>query len=766
MDYKNLNRTSIPDAEESIYLDPRINAEQDEFDDYITSQENNKNYVDIYRREHCKINRLSLMVWGDSKAGKTSLVDRFTNSTHSKSKNNHSLRIVECVVSKTETGNTWNIPKDPFYQRVYQEFLVKFSPESSVYQSRSVIHDLEMKIWEVSKDYGAYNSHKLFLAPSSVCLLVLNVGNGLHEGGPVESTRSPLESLDHWLHMIDMCASNDINEYHSECAIIVLTHTDLIDEAQRERKIEEYKKEIIAHVQSKHTCKYVHPTVFALGDHNMHDNELYRLQNIVVEKFESNPCEGTGGMPWSWLKLEAGIQKFFVEKDRRYLSLKQLVFTVRKSYGMSMEDLKLFLQFHLRYRNLIFDKSALGILDSVCNTKGAFHMITDPLLIDEAFSVVTSLWDQTNLTETSLHLQRRIDLDAKQYLIALSTLEYLCKLNNINVAGVTDLANLLTNFNLLIPQRNLDENHAERKYIVPVVMSSFVGDPVYNIFREPVNLRPLIYWFDQSPDLQYKKVSGFNMSDLFCKLVSFWKEIKINTKAFHQPWKMLHMHSDAAAFRCGPRGQFLVHVTCQSCAIVVKLACIPNSRPANAGNLIPQIRWFIEGGIQVVVEDIFPGLQCSVCVSPCDAIRFECLSRLGDVGSDIDQLEFAICAIHGKTLDPNTFSRWFCFDSKQENLQSESSKLRQQQKDIKKLKKLSRNIGNKSTLESSALALYVTPQQVDRRMTDSHRDFEGATFDVLYRDWYLRDDKFLTEGSPKLTKLQSAMDEVSLGVYK
>ena len=449
MDNTILNRTSILDAEENIYLDPRINAEQDEFDDYIRSQENNKNYVDIYRREHCKINRLSLMVWGDSKVGKTTLVDRLTNSTHSESGN--SLRIVECAVSKNETENTWNIPKDPFYQRVYQEFLVKFSPESSnlsndIYRAPSVIHDLELKIWEVSKDYGAYNSHKVFLAPSSVCLLVLNVGNGLHEGGPGESTRSPLESLDHWLHMTDMCASNDINEYHLECTIIVLTHTDLIDGTQRERKIEEYKKEIIAHVQSKHTCKYVHPTVLALGDHNRHDNELHRLQNLVVEKFELNPCEGADRMPWSWLKLEAGIQKFFVEKDRRYLSLKQLIFTVRKSYGMSMEDLKLFLQFHLRYRNLIFNKSALDILDSVCNTKGAFHMITDPLLIDETFSVVTSLLDQPNLPELSLHLQQRINLDAKQYLITLSTLEYLCKLNNINVASVTDLANVLTDF--------------------------------------------------------------------------------------------------------------------------------------------------------------------------------------------------------------------------------------------------------------------------------------------------------------------------------
>ena len=711
------------------------------------------------------------MVWGDSKAGKTRLVDRLTNSTHSESGNG--LRIVECAVLKNEMGITWYIPEDPFYQRVYQECDARFLPQGSknshvskqndsIDQTPTGITDLEVKIWDVSGIDAIYNSHKVFLAPSSVCLLVLNVENGLREVPEGDyAQRTPLESLDHWLHMIDMCASHDKNEDHSECAIIVLTHTDLIDGAQRDRTIQEYKNQIIEHVQSKHTCKYVHPTVFDLGNHDKSGKELHTLQRAITEKFESNHYTGVHANPWSWLKLEAGILKFFAEKERKYLSLKQLVFTVKKSYGMSMENLKSFLQFHLRYRNFIFDESALDILDNVYDTNVS-HMITEALLIDEAFSAITSLWDQRNLLELNLHLRQRINLDAKQHLIALSSIAHLCKLNSINAVRFEDLAKLFVNFNLLIPYKSLDENHTEKKFIVPTVMSSCVGNPVYNIFREPVNLGPLIYWFDQSPDLQYKEVSGFNISVLFCKFVSVWEKMALEKQA----WKLLHMHSNAAAFRVGPQGQILAHITCQSCAIVLKLACIPNSMPENPGNLISQIRWLIEGGIQDVIKDVFPGLQCSVCVSPCGAIKYECLTRLGNVGSNINQLHFAICTIHGKTLNPDTFSRWFGPDSALQNLGRESLKRKQTQKDIKRLKKLSQNIGNKSTLESLALALYVTPQQVDRRMTDSHRDFEGATFDVLYKDWYLRDDGFLTDGSPKLTKLQLAMDEVSLGVYK
>ena len=112
----------------------------------------------------------------------------------------------------------------------------------------------EVKIWDVSSNWGAHNSHKVFLSPSSVCLLVLNVGNGLHtrvrNTCGSERPMSLLESIDHWLQMIDLCTNHDKSEDHSECAIIVLTHTDLIDEAQRERKIEEYRKEIIEHSQT------------------------------------------------------------------------------------------------------------------------------------------------------------------------------------------------------------------------------------------------------------------------------------------------------------------------------------------------------------------------------------------------------------------------------------------------------------------------------------------------------------------------------------
>ena len=260
---------------------------------------------------------------------------------------------------------------------------------------------------------------------------------------------------------------------------------------------------------------------------------------------------------------------------------------------------------------------------------------------------------------------------------------------------------------------------------------------------------PLIYWFDQSPDFNYKGVSGFNTSDFFCKLVSAWKELAIED----QTWELLHMHSDAAAFRVGPQGQIMARITCYSCAIVLKLTCIPHSMPENPGNIIPKIRWFVEWGIQVFMKEVFPGLQCTVCVSPCDDIRYECLSRLGDVRSEINQLRYAICRVHQKKLPPDTFCRWFSPDLGQQNLVRETFRRRQEQKDMRKIKALAKKIGTKSTLESLAMALYVSQERIDIRMTNSQRDFEGATFDVLWKDWYRNIPGYLTEGSDKLHQL-------------
>ena len=319
-----------------------VDAETAKFQDYVSLKEIDQNYVELYRNEHCEIHWLCLMVFGDSGTGKTTLIHRLLNKPGSESTNTGKLEVTDCIISGTDTPDpVWKIPRCTFHERVKENFHLKFPDamsEGGLRQSWVEIGNaglmenssLEVKIWDVSSNWGAYNSHKVFLTPSSVCLLTLNVGYGLQtplrNDSDNERSMSPLESLDHWLQMIDMSTNYDNIEYHLECTIIVLTHTDLIDEAHRERTIEEYKEKIKEHVQSKYTCKYVDPTIFVVGNSEIALRELRNeialreLRKAIVDKGKSILQSFEKKRPLLWLKLQSDIGMFCQEKRQKYMA--------------------------------------------------------------------------------------------------------------------------------------------------------------------------------------------------------------------------------------------------------------------------------------------------------------------------------------------------------------------------------------------------------------------------------------------------------------
>ena len=638
-----------------------VDAETAKFQDYVSSKEIDQNYVELYRKEHCEIHWLCLMVFGDSGTGKTTLIHRLLNKPDSESTNTGKLEVTDCIISGTDTPDpVWKIPRFTFHERVKENFQLKFpdvmSSEGGLRQSwvESGNGDLmensslEVKIWDVSSNWGAHNSHKVFLTPSSVCLLTLNVGYGLHT--PVrndsgnERSMSPLESLDHWLQMIDMSTNYDSIEYHLECTVIVLTHTDLIDEAHRERKIEEYKEEIKEHVQSKYTCKYVDPTIFVVGNSEI---ALRELRKVIVDKGKSILQRFEKKRPLLWLKLQSDIGMFCQEKRQKYMSLNQVRYHAEKSYDMPIDDLKDFLRFHLQYRSLLFDPLVLNVLESIYCTainRRSCLLITDPCFIDDAFKDIIFLWKNRVFPKSpnsSLNQTREMNLDFKRNLISLKTLTHLWA--DFEAEKVETLATILVRFHMLIPDTSAPPVNNNKKYFVPGTLTSLTGVQVVNSLQEFSDLPPLIYWFDRSPDPAYRGTSGFPTGIFFCKLVTILKDITPKQGT----WKLRCMFSDGAIFRVGPEGQVYVHISSKSCAIVTKLACLPNSMPEKPANLIQDVRFWIELGIQVIIQDVVPGLGCSVYVSPCgDEFTFDCLERLGalaDLGGGAPGARPPIC---------------------------------------------------------------------------------------------------------------------------
>ena len=328
---------------------------------------------------------------------------------------------------------------------------------------------------------------------------------------------------------------------------------------------------------------------------------------------------------------------------------------------------------------------------------------------------------------------------------------------------VETLATILVRFHMLIPDTSAPPVNNNKKYFVPGTLTSLTGVQVVNSLQEFRDLPPLIYWFDRSSDPAYRGTSGFPTGIFFCKLVTILKDITPEQGT----WKLRGMFSDGAIFRVGPEGQVYVHISSKSCAIVTKLTCLPNSMPEKPADLIQDVRFWIELGIQVIIQDVVPGLGCSVYVSSCgDEFTFDCLERLGGLGLVADNLPFAVCEKHdGKYLHPDEFRRWFSPDTGIHNIHRERFMEKQVQKDHKTLKQLAQKVGNKSTLVSLALALHITDEKVEIRMENNSKDIVAATFDVLVKDWYSGVRGTLLEGTEKYNALQQAKDEAGLTIY-
>ena len=734
------------------------------------------------------------MVAGNPGAGKTCLANRLLNKPNRKSQCTNGVEISTCIILPNPdeaSKSIWHIPEAPLYERIYQNFSVRFSDlihaenlESSPVHKISrhnewskETHYSELKIWDINGDYGPYTINKMFLSPCNVCLFVLNIGKGLKSPLEFSSTKSPhsprtvLESLDYWLRAIDRCVGQDKDDDYNECTVIVLTHTDLINVKEKENKIKEYKKEILKHVKSQHTCKYVYHEIFTLNDTDIDENELSSLKKAIVERGESKHTFGDE-KPCTWLQLEANMLRFSSEKGRGYISLKELYLHANKSLGMSLQDLRAFLRFHHRYRNLIFDDGTLDLLENIyCNFVGITTtplVITDPKFLDDAFRAIITLWECRNPRNPSLQTQQEINMDFERDLVSVKTLRSLW--NDLDDSTVDGLVDIFVRFDLLIPCESSESSSSSRKYIVPTLVASFVGsEQLSKIFQELESLQPLIYWFHQSSDPYQRELSGIHTENFFFQLIASLRDLMPEQGT----WELRKLYSDAATFRAGPQGQVLVTIASHACALVLKLCCIQNAMSDQSGHVISRIRYWFEEGIREIIEKVCPSLKCSVCVSPCmdkcsiaaNHVKYDCLESLGTLGKVTKQLPYAICEMHHKFLHPEEYKSWFCIEPSEEKELRNSKREKQEQKDTKTLNGIAQKVGDVSTLRSLALELGVTSEDVETRMTDYPRKIDTAAFNVLYKDWYRKVPGTLQKGSNKHVQLTKAMEEAGLVIY-
>ena len=795
-----------------------------EMQHYIYAHENYESYVGFYSRLDTVLRRLNVMMVGYPRAGKTCLVDTLLAKPFRETQCTNGIDLSECTVSANHVEAeelNWSIPEQPFYERVNTELWSKFNAQSTTPKEsdltelcitlcsntqsnrsslsnsgRQNAHSLvsglksEMKIWDMSGEFGFYSTHQMFLSPSSVFLLVMDATKALDvslplscatrsQTGKIECPKTPREFLDYWLGTIGTFAGHTTNGSDIQPhVIIVLTHTDLIDPDDREHLIQEYKTNVLNHVKMRYTCKYVHHEVFAISNIERDETELNVLKRIVIELCCFKPSYGIR-RSCTWLKLEADIQKFCSEVGRKHVQLKTLQQYAKKTLGMSFGELKDFLQFHHEYRNLIYtdvgeshsstDSPYMNVHLPGLTAKSSL-IVTDPQFLVDKFKAVITLWQFRKTSKLTNEIQRDIDRDFEKGLISMKNLIILWDIVDKN--DLESLVGIMIKMNQFIQCESLPLASGS-KFIIPSLLPpsgpSELGSGPYT---EMDKLKPLTYVFHQSPDPDDIDGSGFLPEGFFFMLVASLSDWLPQQQ---QPWKRTKLSYNLASFRAGRHGDVLINVSCGSYAIVLNVLSLPMdvSRTTDGGGqcVISKLRQRFETAIKTVLKMASPYLYCSVCVSACPdktdnfSVSYECLERLGDLGNVHSPLKEAVCFTHRSHLSIEKYRCWFCGpDQNQKSRVYENQRHERTIKDQRKLENYAKKVSNVSTLWSLGLALGQSIEEIEACRTDAATDIEHAALKVLYT-WYKKGSGSLEPGSRKDAHLTDAMEEAGLGNY-
>ena len=847
-DSENLQPDAEPETDQDLdvtYCKCRVSAdtmESEETDEttsemqhYIYAQEDYQGYVGFYSSLETVLRRLNVMMVGYPRAGKTCLVDTLLGKPFRETQCTNAIDLSECTVNanqvETEELN-WRTSEQPFYERINSELWSKFFDKSTILTECDPVHgssgqsttltesytprcsntpgsrsglcnngrqsahslfsglESQMKVWDMSGEFGFYSTHQMFLSSSSVFLLVMDVTKGLDvslpsscatrcQTGKIECPKTPREFLDYWLGTIGTFAGHATDDTDVQPqVVIVLTHFDLIDPDCREHLIQGYKTDVLNHVKMKYTCKYVHHEVFAISNKERDETEVNSLKRLVLQLCRAKPSYGIR-KPCTWLKLEADIQKFCFEVGRKHVQLKSLQQYARGTFGMSYDELKAFLQFHHEYRNLIFTDS----IETLCPMNNPYinvHLsdltvkssliVTDPQFLVDKFRAVITLWQFRETSHLKNQVQRDIDRDFEKGSISLENLKIIW--DNVNKNDMECLVGIMVKMIQFI-RCEPSSSDLSSKFIVPALLPpSDLSELSSGPFKQMDKLKPLIYVFHQSPDPDDTEGSGFLPVGFFFMLVASLSDWLPQQQ---QPWRRTQLSYNSASFRAGCHGDVLIYVSCHSYVIKLNVLSLPVdvSRTTDYGSYcaISELRQRFESAIKMMLRRTYSYLYCSVYVSACQdstanfQVTFPCLERLGDLGFVHSPLKVAVCFKHKNHLSIEKFRCWFCAaDRSPKSDVSDDQRHERLIKDQRKLQGYAKKVSNVSTLWSLGLALDLSIEEIEACRTDAATDIEHAALKMLYV-WYKKGSGSLESGSGKHVQLADAMDEAGLGNY-
>ena len=737
---------------------------------------------ELYQRVTFSFTRATVMILGYNDAGKTCLSETLLGFPFRDPKNSSNVReshcdelddLSNCKVTGMHAlvaGQHWTQLDETYGEALKNDLGTRLADAIATDNRRRAGRELttRLKILDIDGEFPFYQTHPMLMSKSMVYLVVMDVTKKLDDvlpqstlakkwKGKIEYPNTPRKFLDHWLTSI----STFLNEHglpdqhrKTKSIVLVLTFTDKLDPSTKKDVIKKFKQEVLAHVKKQHAAKYVVKTVIAVSNTNRDicRDEIRILKDTVLELAESRPTFGVT-KPCVWLKFEADIMEHCEVLNRKYLTVREMV-QLSGPVGMSREQFEEFLTHH----------KEIGSLYYIDEESDDSLVVTDPQFLIDAFTSIIDMWINRRTSQWSLTDQETLETDLADGIFSLGSLGLIWK--NLDDTVSENLASILKSSRLFISWKRKDEqgNVLSEKYIVPCLQRPPVDVQETSALKtlETSALKTLVYFFHTAEEKRMVLNSGFLPRGFLFLLIASLMEEKENAGA----WENTHLFCNGASFRTGIHGD--IELTMSTDATLIKLD-VSTSKHPQSSNVCAEIataRSTFEDEVKRQLQNQFPNVRCSVCVSPCYQSReinqsnYSCLNILGIldyVGTK--QLWSARCKTHPeKEAAVDTFRDWFHNELNQ--LANENSAAKSDERFINNV---TSHIPNVGTLKDIAIRLEISGCDVDQIISNCPNDIKATSLKVLYDRWCKNTEGNLQRGSAKYEQLKRAFN--AAGVY-
>ena len=711
--------------------------------------------------------RAIVMILGYNNAGKTCLSDTLLElpfrdpKDPSNAEESHSDQLDDlsnCKVTGIHahaTGQNWTQLDESFGEALKKDLETRLTDAISTENRSRAGQKLttRLKILDMDGEFPFYQTHPMLMSKNMLYLVVMDVTKKLDDVLPestvakkwkenIECPNTPRKFLDHWLTSISTyLIEHGHPDQHrkTKSVVLVLTHTDKLDQGTRKEEIKKFKQEVLAHVKKQHAAKYVVKTVIAVSntDRNICRDELRILKNTVLELAESKVTFGVT-KPCTWLKLEADIMKHCEVVDRKYLTVREMGH-LSGQVRMSREQFKEFLILH----------KEIGSLHYIYEESDDSLVVTDPQFLVDAFTSIIDMWINRRTSQWSLTEQEALETDLDDGIFASQSLGLIWK--DLDDTVVEHLASILKSSWLFIPWIHKDEqgNVLPEKYIVPCLQRPLVEPE--NDVQETLVPKTLVYFFHTAQEKRMVLNSGFLPRGFLFLLIASLMEEKVN----RGKWEKTKLYCNGATFRTGTRGDIYLTMSTDATLIKLNVSTSQHPRSDNISAEIATARSTFESEVEQLLRNRFPNVRCSICISPCHTSKeinqsnYSCLNILGSLGQVRNELPWsAICEFHRKEAAEDTFKDWF---------QNENSAAAKSDQSV--INNVTNYIPNAGTLKDIAIRLNIDVNEVEQIISNHPNDIKAAAFKVLYNRWCENTEGNLQKGSSKYEQLKEVLNK-------